>query len=108
MKEKPVAVAPGLLDEEDAEPSVGERSVGVGAREQHEDLGARGERAPGLRAVDEPSALGPRRARGDVRHVGAEVGLGHGDGAERLATGEARQPQCSLLVGAALAGARAS
>ena len=57
VEDEALALAAGLLDEEDREAPVGQRAVGVGAGEQHQDLGARRERAPGLRAADQPAAL---------------------------------------------------
>ena len=38
------------------------RAVGIGARQQHEQVGAPGERGPGLHAVDAVAAVDRRRA----------------------------------------------
>ena len=51
-----------LVDDEHREAAVAERAVGVGAGEHHERVGAAGERAPRLHAVDEVAAVG-RRSR---------------------------------------------
>ena len=77
-------------------------AIGVGAREQHQHVGARRERAPRLGAVDEPAAVGLRRARRDAGDVAAEVRLGHRDRGEDLARGEARQPAFLLFLSAAV------
>src|SRR5436309_2694996 len=63
-----------LLDDEQREPAVAGRPVGVGAGEEHEDVGATGERRPRLHAAEEIAALGGRRGDLDVGDVGAVVG----------------------------------
>ena len=52
-----VALGARLLDDEDRQAAVPGGAVGVGAREQHEHVGAPGERRPGLHAVHEPAAV---------------------------------------------------
>jgi hypothetical protein len=85
---------------------MGLRSVGIGAGEQHQQIGAGAERAPRLHAVDQPArvvAVPGRRCRhldaGDVRSV---VGLGDGDRVEQLRRRHARQPPLLLLLRAPL------
>jgi hypothetical protein len=91
-----------LLDQEEGQSSVCGAAVGVGACEQHENVGARGERAPGLGAVDEPAAWRSRRARRDARDVAPEIRFGHRDSGEDLAGGESRQPALLLFLRAAV------
>ena len=70
----------------------------IGAREQHEDIGAGGERAPRLGAVD---AYPPSPSRGcadaDAGDVRAVVGFGHRDGDHRVA-GRERGNQCRFCA----------
>ena len=77
------------------------RSGSVRAR-SISDVGAPGERRPGLHAVDPVAAVDGRRGDREVRDVGAVVGLGHHDADQQLAAGDARQPALLLLLGAAL------
>ena len=79
---------------------MGERAVGVGAGQQHEHVGPGGEGAPGLDAVDDPAPVDRRRRGHDAGHVGAVVGLGHGDGGQDLGRGQLGQPVLLLLLGA--------
>ena len=101
-EDEAVAVAARLLDHEHGDAAVGQGAVGVGAGQQHEHVGPGREGAPGLDAVDHPAAV-DRRGRGhDAGHVGAEVGLGHGDGGQDLGRGQLGQPLLLLLLGAAV------
>ena len=79
-----------LLHQEERQSAVGLGAVGIAAREQHQDVGPRGERTPGLGAVEQPSARGLGGGRADRSDVAAEVRLGDGDR-------EPRQP--ALLLG---------
>ncbi len=79
---------------------MGQRPVGIGARQQHEHVGPGGEGAPGLDAVDDPPALDRRRRGHDPGHVGPVVGLGHGHGGEDLGRGQLGEPVLLLLLGA--------
>ncbi len=87
--------------------AVRHRAVGIGAGQQHEDVGAGGERAPRLdpvddvarRAVDPVCGGGGDLQPGDVTAV---VGLGDGDGHHHLGRGQLGQPLLLLLLGAAL------
>ena len=95
-----------LLHHEQGEPTVAGRPVGVGAGEEHEDVGATGERRPRLHAADEIAAFGGLRRHLDVRDIGAHDGargssIEH-DADHQLAAGDARQPPPLLLVGTAL------
>ena len=74
--------------------AVGLRPVGVGAGQQHEDVGAGGEGAPGLDAVDAQPPPSAWRRDLDAGDVGAEVGLGHGHGDHGLAAGDAGSHSC--------------
>ena len=96
-----VAVAALLGDDEQRQALVPDAAIGVGAGEQQEHVGAGAEGAPGLHAVDEPAAVGAGGAGGDGGRVGAEVGLGDGDGVQDLGGGELGQPLVLLLLGAA-------
>ena len=102
-----VAVRPRLGHDEEAQPAVGLGAVGVGAGEQHQDVGAGAERAPRLDAVDHVArpavdALGRRRRDLQPGDVAAVVGLGDGDGGHHLGRRQLRQPRQLLLLGAAL------
>jgi hypothetical protein len=80
--------------------------VRIGARQQGDDVGAAGEGAPRLGAVDDPTFVaadlrrfGAAAHRGDV---GADVRLGDRDRRHDLAGGELRQPVLLLFFGTAL------
>ena len=78
----------------------------VGAREQHQHVGAGTERAPRLDAVDHVAgravgAVGRRRGDLDAGDIAAEVGLGHRDSGHHLGGRQLRQPVLLLLLGAA-------
>ena len=91
---KAVAVAPGLLDDEERQTPMGLRPVGVGPGQQHDHVGPGGEGAPGLGPVDEPPTVG-RSGRGDdVGHVGAEVRFGHGHRVHDLPEASAGSHRC--------------
>jgi hypothetical protein len=91
-----------LLHHEQRQPTVAGRPVGVGAGEEHEDVGATGERRPRLYAANEIAAFGGLRRHLDVGDVGPVVRLGDHHADHQLAAGDARQPALLLLVGAAL------
>ena len=82
-------------------------TVGIGARQQHQHVGACRERAPRLDAVDHPAVvpIGPDgRCRGDLQagDVAAEVRLGDSDRHHHLGGGQLGQPVLLLRLGAAL------
>ena len=81
---------------------MGQRAVGVGAGQQHQDVGPGGEGAPGLDPVDHPAAVDRRGRRDDPGHVRAVVGLRHGDRGQNLGRGQLGQPLLLLLLGAAV------
>ena len=76
-------------------------AIGVGAGQQHEQVGAAGERGPRLHAVDAVAAVDRAGGRDDAGDVGAVVGLGDHDADHQLAGRDARQPPLLLLLGAA-------
>ena len=63
--------------------------------ERHVGAGVGDER---LAAVDQPAAVAPHRSRADAARVGAGVGLGQAERAERAALGERPQPTLALRV----------
>ena len=82
-------------------------SVGVGTSEQHQDVGAATEGAPGLHPVDHPTvgAAGARGGRGGDLQAGdvtAVVGFGDGHGRHHLGGRQLGQPVLLLLLGAAV------
>ncbi len=79
-----------LLDQEERQPAVGLAAVGIGAGQEHEDVGPGREGAPGLGAVDQPPALGPGGGGDHAGDVGPEVGLGDGNRPHDLARGQSR------------------
>ena len=54
-----VALASGLRHDEQRQAAVALRAVGIGAGQQHQDVGAGAERAPRLHAVDQPAGVRP-------------------------------------------------
>ena len=72
------------------------RGVGLGEDQRH--LGEVAERDPHLLAADRPARVGLGRAGAQVGGVGAGVGLGQAEAAERLARAEPRQPALLLLL----------
>ena len=92
---KPVALG---RDQEAGQAAVLQRRVGLG--EDQRDLGEVAERDPHLLAADRPARVGLRRPGAEVGGVGAGVGLGQPEAAERLARAEPRQPALLLLLGA--------
>ena len=70
--------------------------VGLGEDQRH--VGEVGERDPHLLAADRPARVGLGRAGAEVGGVGAGVGLGQAEAAERLARAEPRQPGRLLLL----------
>ena len=91
-----------LVDDEHREAAVAGRTVGVGAGEHHEGVGATRERAPGLHAVEQVAAVGRGRGGLDARDVGAVVGLGHHHADDALAARDRGEPPLLLLLGPAL------
>ena len=82
------------------------RPIGIGAGEQHQHVGAGTERAPRLHAVDHVARLAVRpvgRCGGDLEagDIGAEVGLGDGNGHHHFGRRQLRQPVLLLGLGAA-------
>ena len=73
------------------------RRIG-GAGDDDQEVGAVGEGAPVLVAADQVAGAVLLGAAGDVGDVGAGVGLGHREGAEKLALGHARQVAGALLL----------
>ncbi len=73
--------------------------VGIGPRQQHQHIGAAGEGAPRLDAVDQPAAFDRNRGRRHPGDVRPEVGLGDGDRPHHLPAGQPGQPQLLLLLG---------
>ena len=99
---KPCPSPLGLLDDEHREPPVCEGTVRIRAGQEHQHVGAGGEGAPRLDAVDEPAPL-RRRGRGhDAGDVGTEVGLGHRHRGEHFGRGQLRQPLLLLRFSAAV------
>jgi hypothetical protein len=84
--------------------ALGVRRIG-GARDQHDVVGAVGEGAPVLVAVDHPGIAVLAGAARDVAQVRADIGFGHGGRAQELATGGTRQEHRALRVAHAAAGA---
>ncbi len=79
-----------------------ETAVGVGAGQQHEDIGSGRECRPGLGPADQPVAVAvPCRRHRDAGDVGAEVGFGDRHTGHDLAGRQLRQPGAFLLLGAA-------
>ena len=72
------------------------RRVGLG--EDQRDLGDVAERDPHLAAGDPPAAVDLLGPGAQVGGVGAGVGLGEPEAAERLARGQPRQPALLLLL----------
>ena len=97
-------LALGLLDRDRGEALVAASLAGLGARDHLDEVGAVGERAPVLAAVQDPVVAVALGAALDRREVGADVGLGHGERAEILA---ARHRLDLLLALVALARNRA-
>ena len=102
VKRKPCPSALWLLHQEQGQAAVGLGPVGIGAGQQHEDVGPGGERAPGLHPVDEPAPFGAGRCGDHPGHVGAEVGLGDRHRSHRLGRGQLGQPLLLLLLGASV------
>ena len=101
-EEEALPVTAGLLHDEHGQTPVGERAVGIGPGQQHQDVGPGGEGAPRLDPVDHPSALG-RGGRGDdAGDVGAVVRFGHRHGGQDLGRGQLGQPVLLLLFGPAV------
>ena len=96
-----VALGLRLLDDQHREPTVTLRTVGIGAREQHQHVGAPGKRRPRLHAVDRPAAVGRGRRDLHAGDVGPVVGLGDHDADHQLTARDARQPGLLLRFGAA-------
>ena len=90
-----------LLDDEQRQPAVPGGPIGIGAREQHDELGPPGEGGPGLHTVDAEPAVDRGGHRVDAGDVGTEVGLGHAHAHEELAGGDAGEPPLLLRLGAA-------
>ena len=61
----------------------------------------------GLRAVDHVVVAVADGRGGHAGQVGADAGLGHGDGGDQLARADAREPALLLLVGARVRGSTA-
>ena len=80
---------------------MGDALVGLGARQQHEEVGAPGERGPRLHAIDPVAAVDGRRHRAHAGDVGAVVRFGDGDAHHQFSRRDARQPPLLLLVGPA-------
>ena len=74
-------------------------AVRIGAGQQHQDVGPRGEGAPGLHPVDRPAALDAAGRGDDVGHVRAVVGLGDRHRGQHLGRGQLRQPLLLLRFG---------
>ena len=94
---------PGRVDGDeeggDAPPSQG----GVGGGEHDHDVGDRRECDPGLDAVQlQPPVVEPAGGRLDGGDVRSCVRFGHGEGADRIAAAQARQPVCLLCRRAGL------
>ena len=83
-----------LLDEEAADRAV------VRARPDGRDVGDRPVRDPHLGAVQDPVGAVAARVRAHRAGVGARVGLGEAEAADRLAGVHRRQPALLLLLGA--------
>ena len=83
-----------LLDEEAVDLAV------VGARPDDRDVGDRAVRDPHLRAVQDPVGAVAPRGRAHRARVGARVGLGQPEAADRVAVVHRRQPALLLLLGA--------
>ena len=97
-----VTVSTRLGHHEQRQAPVGLGAVGIGAGQQHQHVGARGEGAPRLDPVDGPATVPARRGHLDAGDVRAEVRLGHRDRGHHLAAGQPRQPVLLLLLGASL------
>ncbi len=79
-----------------------EGSVGIGASQQHEDIGASGEGAPRLHAVDEPTSFGWCSRGHDAGHIRPEIGFGHRHGCEYFGRGQFGQPILFLRLSSAV------
>ena len=102
-----MGLAAGLGHDEQAETLVGLAAVRIGARQQHQHVGASGERAPRLHAVDDVAgrAVGSFGGSGghlQSGHVAAVVGFGHRDRGHHLGGGQLGQPLGLLGLGSAL------
>ncbi len=90
-----------FLNQELADTDVAALGIGRrrGAREQHDVVGAVGERAPGLGAVDHPFVALARGLARDTGEVGAGVGLGKRKRPEPFAAGDFRKIAALVLFG---------
>ena len=96
-----MSLGAGFLDDHHREAAVRLRLVGIGARQQHQHVGATGERGPRLHAADEPAAVGRRRGDLHARDIRSVVGFGDHDPDHQLAARDAREPRLLLFFGAA-------
>src|SRR2546425_1707705 len=95
-----------LRNDEERESPVAERTVGVRAGQQGENVCSSGEGRPRLRPVDEPPFAAPvlarRRPAGHRCYIRADVRFRYRNTDQRIAGGDARQPVLSLLFAASL------
>ena len=72
--------------------------IGRGAGEENDVVGLIGERAPHLRAVDDPATvLGTGGLAPNVGDIRSGFSLGQGEGAQVLTGGDLRQQPCFLF-----------
>ena len=95
-----VAFATGLRHHKHCECFVGERLVGVGPGQEHERIGARTKGAPGLDAIDEPTAFGRSGGGLNASNVGAVIGFSDSNCSHDLGRCQLRKPFASLFLGA--------
>jgi len=77
-----------------------------GAGHQHDVVGAVGEGAPVFVAGDDPVVAVPPGPARNAAEIGADIGLGHGGGAEKLTASRAGEEDGALGLGHAAAGAQ--
>ena len=97
-----VAFVRRLLHQQHAQAAVAQRAIGIGARHHHQHARPcrrRCTRSWRRRAASRPARASPCSVR--LGDVGAVVGLGDRDRAQRVAGGQARQPMRLLLARAA-------
>ena len=78
------------------------RSSAIGAHHQHEQAREPAVGDEGLAAIDHVVIALLHGARADALEIGARAGLGHADGANELARGQARQPALLLIFRAVI------